>query len=312
MKFLNQLTKNLQRYQRLIGLTPKLIQELAKKAELYWNEAEQKRKIGKPRHRAIGGGRTYKLLSIEHKLIAVLIYYKTYITQELLGLIIDLDQSNVSRLLSKMNSIIEKIADPELATYLSMTKLAERHINNWEDFIKQYPDLKDVSTDATEQRVYRSVNHEQQKEYFSGKKKQHSAKTQISVSSRGRIIHVSKTYPGSVHDKRITDEEQIGDLFPQLTLHTLDSGYQGIVEEYPKHHIMIPIKKKKGQELSADDKKYNTGLSRIRVKVENGLSRIKKFRILSYLYRGPISCYNQIFRNIVALVNFRLMNSITI
>lgn len=170
-------------------------------------------------------------------------YYKLYVTQELLGIIVDLDQSNISRLISKMAPIIEKVADPELASYLDASQNTYKRIGNWEDFIKQFPDLNDVSTDATEHKVYRSVNHEQQKKYFSGKKKQHSAKTQISVSSRGRIIHVSQTYPGSIHDKRVADEEQIGGKFPEETRHTLDSGYQGIMGEYPNHNIMIPIKK---------------------------------------------------------------------
>lgn len=47
------------------------------------------------------------------------------------------------------------------------------------------------------------------KKHYSGKKKHHTLKTQVSVSSTGRVLDVSKTYPGSVHDKSIADQEQV-------------------------------------------------------------------------------------------------------
>ena len=53
-------------------------------------------------------------------------------------------------------------------------------------------------------------------------------------------------------------------------------------------------------------KELNKAHSKRRVIVENVLSRIKKFRILSGLYRGDINDYNQVFRNVAALNNLKL------
>lgn len=202
MKFLDKVTKNKNKFQRLVGIKPELLTTLTKRLEAHWEALELKAKTAKDRKRAIGAGHPYKLESLEEKLIVVLLYYKLYVTQELLGLIVGLDQSNVSRLLNKMASIIEKAADPELATYLQAGQEDCKRLGSWSDFIVKYPDLKDVSTDATEQQVFRPFDEKQQKEHFSGKKKRHTVKTQISVSTRGRVIHVSQTYPGSVHDKK--------------------------------------------------------------------------------------------------------------
>src|SRR5690606_25327432 len=127
---------------------------------------------------------------LKDKLLIVLLYYKLYLTQEFLGIVVDLDQANVSRLLKKMLPLIEKAADSELSTYLKNVEdlqCSETRINNFDDFFNKHPELRDVSTDATEQQCYRSKNYENQKQFYSGKKKRHTIKTQVSVSKTGKI-----------------------------------------------------------------------------------------------------------------------------
>lgn len=36
------------------------------------------------------------------------------------------------------------------------------------NIFKKFPDLRDISTDATEEQCYRSADHETQKQYYSG------------------------------------------------------------------------------------------------------------------------------------------------
>ena len=201
---------------------------------------------------------------------------------------------------------------PELARYLANAKEefakipVQNRINEWNAFLKKYPDLKEASTDATEQQCYRSTDYEMQKKHYSGKIKTHSLKTQISVSQTGRILDISKTVPGSIHDKKLADDEHTVERFPEKTAQRLDSGYQGIATENPAFYIILPHKKQRGKELSPQAKELNHAHNKRRVIVENVLSRIKKFKICSGLYRGVINDYNSLFRNIAALVNFRL------
>lgn len=128
-----------------------------------------------------------------------------------MGIVVDLDQANISRLLKKMLPLIEKSADPKMATYFNKINddhAAAEKTNNWQAFFAKHPDLKDVSIDATEQQCHRSKDNEKQKDHYPGKKKRHTLKTQTSVSSTGLILDVSETYPGSIHDKKIIDQEQ--------------------------------------------------------------------------------------------------------
>ena len=131
---------------------------------------ERKTKAAKTkteRKRKVGGGNQYKFKLLEEKVLIILLYYKLYITQEFLGIIVNLDQSNISILLKKMMPLIEKAADSELATYLTKAKeeylqqKPQQKISNWSTFLKKHPDLQDVSTDATEQKCFRSQNNEQ-------------------------------------------------------------------------------------------------------------------------------------------------------
>ena len=312
MKLLKKLITKPQIFKRTIGLSLDQFKMYAQSLTPIWRQAEQKRKLRATRYRKIGGGRQYNCKTIEEMLAIVFLYYKSYWTQEFIGALFDLDQSNVSRLLKKMLPLIEKAADPELAVYLQQAKVEfaqispNQRINNWRDFLEKHPDLREVSIDATEQQCYRSSDYQTQKLYYSGKQKCHSLKTQIAVSVSGRILDVSETVPGSMHDKKLIDAEETIFKFPQQTVQRLDSGYQGLVKSHPKFYIITPHKKPHKQELSPLAKELNKAHSKRRVIVENVLSRIKKFRILSGLYRGDINDYNQVFRNVAALNNLKL------
>lgn len=317
MKFLKKLITNKKKFQRTVGLTFEQFNLLIIRLTPHWEKAEAERKARKSRKREVGGGHPYKFASLEEKVLIVLLYYKLYLTQEFLGMIVELDQANISRLLKKMLPLIEKAADPTLQTFLANAKQEyvdqrlQQRINNWREFLNKYPDLKDVSTDATEQECFRSQNYDQQKKHYSGKKKQHSLKTQVSVSSRGKFLDISNTYPGSVHDKSIIDIEETVLRFPEKTAQRFDSGYQGLIKDHPKHYIILPCKKPRLEELSPLAKEFNQVNSKRRVIVENAICRLKQFKILDFFYRGSIDSYNQIVRNIASILNFRLENKVS-
>ena len=314
MKFLENLITKPKTFQRTIGLSIEQFKLFSNAIKEAWERAEQQRKSNRERKRKIGAGHPYKL-NLEQLLFVTLLYYKAYLTQELIGVLVGLDQANVSRLLTKTRGIVEQSADPELKTYLTKAKeeydqiRPENRINDWAAFIKKYPDLKEASSDATEQQCHRSQDNEIQKKHYSGKRKLHTLKTQITASESGRVLDVTESFPGSIHDKKIMDQDKTIQKIPENTCHRLDSGYQGVPKENPEHYIIIPIKKPRKEELSPFAKELNTVHSKRRVIVENVFSRFKKFKICKYVFRGPIKTYNQTFRNIAALLNFRLKNA---
>ena len=69
-----------------------------------------------------------------------------------------------------------------------------------------------------------------------------------------------------------------------------DSGYLGIHKYH--QNTSLPIKKKKGQPLSAKDKAHNKELSKQRIFIEHVNRRCKIFRIVKEIYRGKHKNYS--------------------
>jgi len=152
---------------------------LATRLQPLWRQAEQERLTRPNRKRRIGAGRKYELETIEDKLLILLMHYRLGLIHELLGWMVGLDNSNISRLIRKLNPLLEKAADPELKKLFVEIKKAKKKIRSWQEFKEKYPDLAEVITDATEQRKKRPGHKRTQRKYYSGKKKRHTLKTQV-------------------------------------------------------------------------------------------------------------------------------------
>jgi hypothetical protein len=290
---------------RYTGLSIKKFNVLVNKIALLKKKAES---VGKTKKNKPGAGRPCRL-SLARKVALVLVYYRCYYTQANLGDMFGIDQSNVSRIISQIEPFIEQAADPELSKTFEKIKKNQEHIKTLSrpDFIKEYHELQRVITDATETPIPRpGASNELRRLYYSGKTKQFTLKTQVSVTADKKFLDISATYPGSFHDKTIMDIEKTIAQFPKQTHQLLDLGYQGIVEEYPEHYVILPAKKLPNCELSELGKEHNKNIAKRRVYVENALALIKKYAICVQVYRGKKCKFNQIFRNVAALCNLML------
>ena len=303
--------RNSKLFQRLTGLSIPQFMILAKHIETLWQTSETNRLFRNDRLRSIGGGRSYAL-NFHDRLIAVLIYVRQYLIQDFIAGIFDINQSNVSRLINKILPLIEEAADPQLKTVLLKMKEASENREkrkSWDEFIREYPDLAAVAHDAAETRCYRPKDKEKQKKYYSGKKKTHTLKIQVSISlSTGRILDVSQTYPGSVHDSKIMDQEKSIEKFPEKTPQFVDLGYQAADKKNPKYYVIVPPKKKKGQELSSLAKELRKAHSKRRVKVEHAIGKMRRLKIFAGIFRGGKFSFSEVTRAVAALVNLKLDN----
>ncbi len=315
LNFIKYITKKPRIFQRLIGLSLKEFDLLAKNVRIelkkYLNKLEER----KSKKRAPGGGRKSKLIRVEDKLLLTLLYYKVYLTQEFLGAIFDVNQSNISRTISLISKIIEKSADSKMNTYLEDAKknapTGNNFIANQADFLRRYPNMEEIATDATESPCYRPKDSETNKKFYSGKSKSHTIKTDVTVASTYKILNVSGSYPGSVHDKTMLEKEKTIDKTTKYSRHFMDKGYCGVKKEHKDKNILIPFKKPKGGELSRFQKEINRYISQKRIFVEHIIGKLKNNRIIADVYRGPIGSFNQIFRNIAAIWNFKLATAST-
>jgi hypothetical protein len=156
--------------------------------------------------------------------------------------------------------------------------------------------------DATEREVPRPVDDEQQKDRYSGKKKKHTVKNAVIITSCCLILFVSETLSGRIHDKTIADNYYT--IHKGYTL-AQDTGYQGY---RPEGVIIIqPEKKPKGQELTDDRKERNREIASFRVRVEHAIGSAKRYRIVKDECRlRKDEFVNRIFATCAALRNFRI------
>jgi hypothetical protein len=292
---------------RFTGLSSFQFETLARKLEPLWIKSETNRLTRDTRIRGIGGGRRYCLSSLEDKLLLILVFYRTYVSYEFLSWIFNFDSSNICRLIGRLTPLVEEAADPALKGSLRDILKKRKKIRTWEEFITTYPDLVELVIDATEQKRRRPLNKKKQKNLYSGKKHQHGLKTQMTTTRTGRIVDISRSYPARVHDKTILLKERTLDHIPTEVRKLMDKGYVKIDKLYPNHVISIPTKRTRWkQSLTRSEKIKNTKISKKRIVVEHIFSRLKKYAVLSQTYRSQDKDYNQHFRNIASLCNFRL------
>lgn len=304
---LSKLLNKPNKLKRFTSLTPDQFMTLVCQLRPLWEQAEYHRLSWDGRKRAIGAGRPYKLTTLEEMVVTVLLWYRTNATHELIGWIVGVDGTNVGRLIRRISPLIEPAIDPTLATLLKEARQARRKIKTWDEFVTAYPDLAEVIVDATEQRRKRPTKKKKQRRVYSGKKHAHTLKTQITVSKTGRLLDISKTYPGRVHDKKILDLERTLVKLPKQTKKRMDKGYDGVIKDHPELNIILPHKRRRNSPpLTRGQKQANTLRSKARILVENTIARLKKYRILDDKYRCSDNDYNQHFRNIAALCNYRL------
>jgi len=267
----NKIKNHPRTFKRLFGVSIDELECIVKAVEPEW-EKRVTQHYKRP-------GRNNKL-SLREQILMLLLYYRSYTTQIFIGFLFDIDDSRVCRNIKRLEPILAKV--------IAITKT--RHLSQEE--------IEEIIIDATEQQIERPKKG--QKAFYSGKKKRHTNKTEIRITPSGRIIHVSKTKPGAIHDFTVYKEEA---PIPRDSTALADSGYQGLDKLHARTEI--PFKATKNKPLDKEDKAYNRALSRIRVKVENVLRELKIFRILSDCYRNKNKRYNLKFNIIAGIVNFK-------
>ena len=111
---------------------------------------------------------------------------------------------------------------------------------------------------------------------------------------------LSKTFDGSIHDKKIADEQPL--RFPAGVTLWQDTGFMG--HKPDNVTIKMPSKKPKGKELTAEQKKENREISSFRIIVEHAIGGVKRCRIVKERFR----CHKFGFEDMVMLIACGLHN----
>ena len=88
-----------------------------------------------------------------------------------------------------------------------------------------------------------------------------------------------------------------------------DLGFLGVEKDFPEQKSSLHIKKEKDCKLTVQQKEYNRNHSRKRIVIEHAtICRLKKYRIMSDVFRNKIRRYDKISDIVSGLVNYRIMN----
>ena len=97
-----------------------------------------------------------------------------------------------------------------------------------------------------------------------------------------KIIFLSETHEGKVHDKKIADEEPIA--FEKETELLQDSGFRGYQPKNAK--VRQPYKNSKLNKLTEEQKNENKIQAGKRVRVEHAICGVKRLRIVKDIFRN--------------------------
>jgi hypothetical protein len=273
---------------------------------------EEKRLTRTDRKRAVGAGHPFKL-SLTDRVLMLLVYYHMYPSSTLLGYLFDLSQTSVLKSIRKLEPMVSEILPLPKKEHDKVKRL-----QTVEEIEAVFPGFK-AFLDATEQEIPRPHGKRKRKTHYSGKRKKHTVKTQLTVNKKGLIIHKTSHVKGSMHDYTLYKHSH--PHLPDNVCLDLDLGYLGIRDDFPNLYCMLPFKRKnpgrgkrgvKAKELSVEQKVFNNAFAKERVVVEHTNSRVKKFHIFGDEFRNRLKRYDVMSDIVCGLVNFRIAGTLVI
>ena len=232
------------------------------------------------------------LPTIEDKLLFILIYLKTNNLQSVQAELFGMHQPEANQWIHLLEPLLNQaLADSDHLPVRSMEELELEENSNL------------FFHDGTERPIQRPTSNDVQKEFYSGKKKQHTIKNNILSDVVCYILFLSPTVAGQMHDKKLADECNY--TLPDDSILVQDTGFQGF--DLNNVAILQPQKKPRNGELANDEKALNTLISRLRIRVEHAIGGVKRYRII----KDKIRNWKRGFRDSVietccGLHNFRL------
>lgn len=263
------------------------------------------RRQDQPRHRAVGAGAPYRH-DLRTRLLICLFWARVYPTLEVLGFFFSLDKTNVHDIVHDMLATLATLA----RFPFEVPAKERKKLHSPAAVMDAFPDVRLV-IDAKEQRIQRpksTKEDDQQKPYYSGKKKCHTVKNQIAVEPDGSIGTVSDSVPGgATHDVTLARQTKVLEtLDSEDEAGMVDKGYAGLHKNYPNHRLYQPFKATRGHPLTEEQKAYNRHLAGYRIVVEHTNAQLNQFQVLAQVYRHARAGHSLVFRAVAYLVDRRI------
>lgn len=285
---LNYIEDNPKETQRLIGLEYEQLQQLIQNAERLHYEKQALRESKKVRIIAGGGGRKPKL-SLKEQIILTLVYLRHLTTFQLLGIFFGVSESTTNDTFNYWLPLLRELLPS------SLIEQVKKNAADYETLKEVLTEYK-LTVDSYEQARERSGDNYEQEKYFSGRKSNHTFKSQMIILPNGiDIVDVVAGEPGPKSDITLFRENRA--RFDPKQKFQGDLAYKG------EDLIETPIKKPRNRKLTTEQKEENKKFSSKRIYVEHRIRSVKIFRVVQDRFRLNYKKYEQVIMTICGLVS---------
>lgn len=211
---------------------------------------------------------------------------------EVLGLLFDVSGTTANDVFHHWLKVLRKLLPASL--YEEINKKGE----SWSDFQK-YLEQNRLLVDSTEQDRERPTDNQEQKNYYSGKKKRHTFKSSVISLPGGKdIVDITAGHRGPASDITLFNQQR--KKFSEKQEFEGDKAYVGA------ENMTTPHKKPKKGELTEQQLADNKVLSSSRIFIEHVMRRIKIARVAQGRFPLSSRCYETVMMTLCGLVRFRL------
>lgn len=254
-------------------------------------QAAEVARLSRPdRQRAIGAGNTFAL-DVRDQVLLTVVWLRVYPTYPVLAYLFGVSTGAVERTLPRLLPLLEHLGQASLDRALAVLddparRLRQRSRRQLQDVLTDVPELA-VVIDTFEQRVQcpqgRTPDGRRHADaYYSGKKRQHTGKTQVGVDeATGQVVAVSDPVPGPTADLTLLHDSGLLTRLPTGVGGLGDLAYVGGHKLVPGVPLAAPRRKPRERPRPAADVTYNTAFARRRVVVEHTIGRLRRYQALS-------------------------------
>jgi hypothetical protein len=283
--------KNPKQVKRLLGISYEELNQLLEICRSQHEENQKLKESKKVRLIQAGGGKRPNL-ALEEQIILTLMYLRQGLTFQVLGLLFEVSESTAHNTFNYWQGVFREILP---ASLIETIKKLEIQLEDFQEELVKY----ELIVDSSEQAMERPLDYQQQKKYYSGKKKNHTLKTQFITLPQGKdIVDVVVGYPGQKSDIKLFQEHK--NVFSKEQTFSGDKAYIGDCQ------ITTPQKKPKNGELTSSQKEENKKLSSQRIFVEHMIRLVKVFQVGRDRFRLRVARYQSIILTLCGLVRLRL------
>lgn len=292
------LSQNPKVFQSLTGLRVAEYDALLADVLPLYVAAEEQRLTHPHRQRAIGAGHPFEL-SYRDQILLTVVWLRVYPTHEVLAYLFGSNDSSVSRFIRRVLPVLEQAGKDTMR----MPDPGKKRRRSLDDLLADTPGLV-VVIDTFEQRVQRAKDKKEADGYYSGKKKQHTLKSQIAVDEEtGQIVDTSTSVRGPTADIQLLEQSELMTRLPDGVGGIGDLAYVGIDKLHPTGLGASPRRKPRGQPRPEEDVLYNTAFSRRRIIVEQTIGRMRRYQSITQTDRNHRQLHTARVAAIAGLVN---------